>query len=275
MPFVAGNLSVRGLGHLRANTLCQDSSGVVEVGNGVVVGAVADGGGSAKLSHIGSNLAAQTALSALALVGRTIDLATLQEPQWRQICTDVLEDVRRIILEEARIMQLGDAGVPHFGTTLLAFIASRSRLAALQVGDGFIVATRSGTTEEGAPRFDIAFKPERGEYTGETVRVTSSGWEKDMKAQVFDGPFDFVCVASDGLEKVAIRQTDNEPFQPYFTALRNGAHVAADPAALVAFISAVLRDKRLDQKTDDDKSMVLVVWADQSPTSQADAVVRA
>ena len=272
MVWLASARSVRGNSHYASGLPCQDASAVATLSNGqVLIACIADGGGSAALSHIGASIATAITMGALSLLAPRLCLPPEQQPDeealkafWRAL----VEDVRQCIDAEAE--QVG-TGSQHFGTTLLAVVATHNRLAMMQVGDGFIVyAGRGGPPANGpateAPDpFHLGFKPDRGEFVGEVTWVTSSSsafWEVDFGTRVVDGPLDFICLSSDGLEKVAITQRDQTPHSGYFEFIRARLTRQSTAEEAAKLVDDVLLNPDLDKRTDDDKSVVVARWVE-------------
>lgn len=254
MPWLAGHASVRGVSHIRSGAPCQDAASLWHSPDGrLTVGAVADGGGSLDRSDVGATLAASLAVSATAarLTAGGLDHATEEAfaAHWRAIITDI----RATIALEARLTP--GATPRDYGTTLIAFALMENRLAAAQVGDGFLVLG-SGTAT-GAPNYQLVFPARPVEHVGEVVWITSSAWEEDFRSTLIETDADLVVASTDGLEKVAILQREQRPFPGFFTPLAQRAHLARSNAQLDALTAAVISMKGLDAKVDDDKTLIV------------------
>lgn len=275
MTWRFGYRSVRGRSHYASGQPCQDSSAARVLADGTLVAAVADGGGSAPLSHFGSRIATVMTVNALALaapllLGDDDDARAKQRAE--DFCRALVGDIRACIEAEAK--QVGTSA-QQFGTTLLAAAATRERAIMMQIGDGFIVyatappsiaaSTAAPMTDgpaSGSP-FTLAFTPARGEFAGEVTWITSSSWDSDFHFRYLPGPFDFLCLSSDGLEKVAIVQLGQVPHRGYFEFMRTQMGVQAQTkAGMDGLLATVLLNPELDTRTDDDKSIVLARWFD-------------
>jgi serine/threonine protein phosphatase PrpC len=233
----------------------------------VLLACVADGGGTARLSHFGSNIATTMTISLLSLLARSGLVDRLTKDEFRTFWRALVHDIRACIAAEAA--QIG-AGTEHFGTTLIAAAATRSRLAMMQIGDGFIVYApaehmapqpKMASDTAGSPNpFRLGFEPKRGEYVGEVTWLTSSRWEDDFREAIIDEHIDFVCLSTDGLEKVAIVQADQAPHPGYFEFMRSQIKTGWTGEDLNRLVTDVVTNRELDKRTDDDKSLILARW---------------
>lgn len=254
MPWRAGHASVRGISHIRSGAPCQDAGSLWQSPDGrLLVGAVADGGGSLERSDTGAMLAATLAVSATAARLTAGGLDTASEEAFAAHWRTLIRDIRASIELEARLTP--GASPRDYGTTLIAFALMEGRLAAMQVGDGFLVLG-SGTSS-GSPTYRLVFEAQPVEHVGEVVWITSSAWEEDFRSTLIDTDADLLVASTDGLEKVAILQREQQPFPGFFTPLAQRAHLARSDAALEALASAVISMKGLDSKVDDDKTLMI------------------
>lgn len=297
MSFSIAAQRVRGQAHRKNHTPCQDACRIAmadpgqnhglsdrEASDELVVAAVADGGGSRALSHVGARLTVSLAVAAMTArwTASALDQASAGELEefWKALC----EDCRTLLRLEAeapgasRCQEGRTAGA--FACTLVAFMATRNRLTAAQVGDGFLVFGRLPAEggADGAVAFDyrLVFQNRETEEAGQVVWLTASNWADDLRIKTLDEPVGFVVASSDGMEKPVLRLDDGEPSQlvphsPYFEQLRHGcletakeAGTAADARrrALDEYLSEVMSSPRLDDRTDDDKSMAVAVWTE-------------
>jgi serine/threonine protein phosphatase PrpC len=146
--------SVAGTSHLEKNTPCQDH-GDYKPCREYLIGAVSDGAGSRSLSEHGSELAVEVTLKYLTDIlensRRTNPFASQSGAE--DIFRDLIDRVREAISQKAsdwsrdynRQVSAGD-----FACTLLAFVVFPNGIAAMQLGDGFIVIR--GYKELGSPK---------------------------------------------------------------------------------------------------------------------------
>jgi len=254
--WLPAELSVRGKGHVVTGKPCQDASRSATCLDGKwLVGAVADGGGSLAYSDIGSLIASDyvVALTQEFIEKTNIDemptdeLREVAQQHWLQTAVQI----RELLKHEAAI-EGNDVG--QYGTTLIAFAISKNRLIAFQLGDGFLVVDSSGN--EDCP-YQLIFEAQQTEHVGEVTWITSSAWQRESRSSVQEGDFNFVCASTDGLEKVAIVQSSQQPFSSFFGPLRKKASDVADAKGLRDVLASILNMPSLDLKTDDDKTLLL------------------
>ncbi|MGV2391142.1 MAG UNVERIFIED_CONTAM: protein phosphatase 2C domain-containing protein [Microcystis novacekii LVE1205-3] len=154
--------------------------------------------------------------------------------------------VQQILQKEAEKEQLD---INDLATTLLVVLVTSKRLAAMQIGDGFIVFKPL----EG--NYQLLFQPDKGEYINETTFVTSSNAVEDMQIGVLTEPVAFICVATDGVEKVSIDYKTWEPFPPFFQPLEEYLQQTKTP--LQEDLKEFLEREDLDKLTTDDKTLLL------------------
>lgn len=248
--------SVIGTSHQKRNQVCQDYGGFVTIGD-IIVGAVADGAGSAKYSGIGSQLAVESAL--LHLQGwvkfQKKKGNKLQEPitysQADRLFTTTFDKVNAGLKQEAANEGYS---LRDLACTLLVFIARRNWIAAMQIGDGFIVI-RSENSD-----YELVFKPTKGEYANETTFVTSENAVDDMQVEVFaDGYYNFVCASTDGLERLAIDTRTWIPSPKFFEPFELGLK-ANDKIQEKKLLEQWLNSPEVNAKTDDDKTMLVCIY---------------
>jgi hypothetical protein len=254
MPWLAGQASVRGISHVRSGAPCQDSGCVwVSPDGRAVVGAIADGGGSLDRSELGSYVAASilVAATAVRLTGSNFEDASerVLEEHWRT----VVRDIRAMLSREAELTQ--GAATRDYGTTLIGFLAVDDHIAAMQIGDGFLVLGNGLDTA--SAHFRLVFDARPVEQAGEVVWLTSSLWEDDFRCTFIEGSVDLVAASTDGLEKVAISRREQEPFPGFFTPLSQRVGEIGSSEDLRALATSVISMKSLDNKVADDKTLLL------------------
>ncbi|UJB71307.1 protein phosphatase 2C domain-containing protein [Acaryochloris sp. 'Moss Beach'] len=255
--------SAIGTRHLQKQLPCQDYGNYLMQAD-TLIGVVSDGAGSAKFSDIGSKLAVKTALAMLEEREEhwsSVDLETINADA-QILFTEMVEAVVTALRSQA---ESGEYPLRELGCTLLGFIATPNWLACMQIGDGFIVTQAQQTAPnlsetEPIPSFDLLFEPVKGEYINETVFVTSDNAVEHMQIAVRADHHPFVCAATDGLEKVAIRFQDWQAFPPFFKPFFECLRSISDPEERQTYVETFLESDRLNAKTDDDKTLLLCLF---------------
>ena len=251
--------SVTGVGHLRQSMPCQDYSRYHQLKGGVLIGAVADGAGSAQYSQRGAQLVVESSLAYLQRwenfgYRRRLKLLpwlmAIAEPKRRAFFEKLLRFLRRQLRE---LSQLEGISLDSLASTLLVFVASREGIVAMQVGDGFLVVRST------PDHYQLLFQPDKGEYFNETTFVTSSQASQALQTCCYPQPVQFICAATDGLEKVAIKFQDWSAFAPFFQPLEAFLRETQDPEANPDYLEQFLHSERLNQRTQDDKTLLLAL----------------
>lgn len=157
--------AVQGVGHRRNGVPCQDKTYQQEE-NGVHVIALADGAGSAKLSHHGAEV-----------VVRESSAYVLEHFQEWLDCDDgrkpkhALLKMLKTKLEE--VAQEHECDIRDLASTLLLAAVDREHFILVHIGDGVI-----GYLDEGTLK--VASMPDNGEFANETTFVTADGASSSM-----------------------------------------------------------------------------------------------
>ncbi|MGB7416382.1 MAG: PP2C family serine/threonine-protein phosphatase [Thermosynechococcaceae cyanobacterium] len=242
--------SAIGTRHVQRGLPCQDF-GAYLIRDVSIIGAVADGAGSAQHSDIGAQLAVKTVLESLEQwLGKQPSLEQpVTEAQMQPVFAEALQGAIATLQQEA---EAGGYELRELGCTLLTFIATPNWVAAMQIGDGFIVV-KAAETEP----YQLLFQPEKGEYINETLFITSAPALESMQVAVKVGEQPMVCAATDGLENVAIRFQDWQPHPPFFAPFQSCLETLDDPAERQVYLETFLNSDRLNAKTDDDKTLLM------------------
>ncbi|WP_298909068.1 PP2C family serine/threonine-protein phosphatase [uncultured Nostoc sp.] len=243
-----------GTSHQKQGIVCQDYGNYCSFGD-VIVGAVTDGAGSAKHSDVGSKLAVETVLKCFSDINEFPHKQAFSQSLDKEEAQKVFAKiVNQVITELQKQADEGDYSVNDLACTLLIFVATPDWLAAMQIGDGFIVA-RSQDSE-----YQLLFQPDKGEFVNETTFITSANAVKEMQVKVIPEKQEFICASTDGLEKVAIRLSDWEPFSPFFKPLEEYLHETVNPEDENKYLTEFLNSERLNSRTDDDKTLLLCLF---------------
>ena len=280
--------SAIGTSHQKQDMPCQDYGGY-KIINQAIIGAVADGAGSAKYSDIGAKLAVNTVLSTITerdistvtelsgldsvsqtenstklietwnLLGKTehnssASIAVIPSPHNKkvsQLFTKIVNQVVNVLSEQA---ENNGYSIDDLACTLLIVIATPDGIAAMQIGDGFITVRYP----EKEPQ--LLFPPDKGEYINETTFVTSANALEAMRVVVQPGHPEFICASTDGLERLAIRMSDWTSFAPFFQPLEQYLRETDNPEESDEYLMSFLNSDRLNARTDDDKTLLLCLY---------------
>ena len=124
-------------------------------------------------------------------------------------------------------------------------------MATLQVGDGALVCRHHG----GALR--VLTPVTDSEYINVTNFITGSTFQQDALCTVLPAAeIDAIAVFTDGLQYVAISYPQNIAHEPFFGPLFAFAGRANGDAS---DLETLLNSARINEKTDDDKTLLLAV----------------
>lgn len=240
-----------GSSHVRAGTGCQDNATCLELTAGyenetVLLAIVSDGAGSATFSSIGSRLVveyfARSAISHL----RKKPLEDITE----NVVRDWLDDVRNRIYRAAEVLGTTPR---QLAATLVGVIVWPDRAIVCHVGDGACVLRRKDAAEWEVPSW-----PAHGEYASSTYFVTDDP-EPNLDFVRIDGEVSDLALFSDGIERLALdflaKKASARFFDPMIAPLAK-LGLGRDRALSIS-LRKYLDSSRVNERTDDDKSLVL------------------
>ena len=238
--------SVSGTSHLKTGIPCQDAHRYVVLDNGVVIAAVADGAGSAKHADRGSVLAVEHAVTRLSNALQTSN--GIHEADALELMHTMTREVRASL---ETTVDGEDVVLADFATTLLVCFATKSLIAACQIGDGAIVSI----TDAGEAQ--TLTQPNHGEYINETTFLTSDTFADAASYAVQEsGATNSIFMFTDGIQSLALNLSDYKPHTPFFKNIEQYARSAgANSAAVASFLAS----DRVCERTDDDKTLVIAV----------------
>jgi hypothetical protein len=244
--------SVIGTSHEKTGGTCQDANDcriyASPAGEKILAAAVADGAGSAICGGEGASRACRALLSLMNEYldsGRTVEEVTGDTVRsWITTIQNLLEEEAKAVSRERR----------DFACTILGLLVSESCAACLQVGDGVIALADS---EEHA--YGHVFWPDRGEYANTTHFVTEDDAIEHLQFESVKRRIVEAALLTDGLQTIALNYQQRTAHEPFFKGLFAPLRSAEEGCSrelsesLVAFLSS----PRVNEKTDDDKTLVL------------------
>lgn len=236
--------SVIGTSHVKLGKPCQDFCQAVVVGD-TLIAAVSDGAGSASRSDVGAKAAVTLFIDAFG-TAREIERADMA--QW-------LGSLVNYLGQEANDQQ---AETRDYSCTLLGVIATPSRTFYFQIGDGAIVVPSydAGAYEWGG--YDWVFWPQHGEYVNQTNFVTGCDAKKVFEFR--EGPaVNEVAIFSDGIERLVLHDETRTVFAPALRPIFEWLHTIDSDEVGSQALRAHLDSEQINNRTDDDKSLLMAV----------------
>jgi hypothetical protein len=224
----------------------------------VLILACADGAGTARHADVGARLLCeQVTRLILDDLAAGLPAAQVEHDTVLYWC----QATRKLLEEEARRLECTPRDL---AATVLLAVVGESAAAFAQLGDGAIVARRGDD-------YHPVFWPQAGEYANATNFLTDPDFPKYLLFEHRPERVAELALFTDGLQRLALdfrTQTAHRPFfEPMFRRLRESA-LADD---LQAALRQYLNSAAINQRTDDDKTLILAtrLAADGAPTHPA------
>lgn len=247
--------SVIGTSHEKTGLPCQDAGGCRIVcdpaGRQVLLAVACDGAGSASRSLDGATL---TVARFLDECGAAAKRSGLQEFT-KEFVEDWLSRVRAEIKHRA---DDDDLNPREFACTVLAAIIGEDQAAFFQIGDGAIVVSNRSEPDD----YGWVFWPQHGEFANQTNFVTQENVLDVLEFELEERCVDEVAVFTDGIERlvldIAERTTPPQFFRTLFGWLVKTELASVDTEIPMSSVVAnYLGSKQINERTDDDKTLVL------------------
>lgn len=144
--------------------------------------------------------------------------------------------------------------------TLLLAVVTNDACGFAQIGDGIIVYA-DPLAAETAASVALAFWPQAGEYANITEFLSDPQYRRHLRSRVIAAAPRQMALSTDGLQRLALRLAEQQVHAPFFTPFWTA--LTALPMAEQAEFASQLRDwlgsAAVEQRTDDDKTLVLAV----------------
>jgi hypothetical protein len=238
--------SAVGTSHERLGESCQDyaQATIAEATPRVLVAACADGAGSASHAGLGARIACRGLIRAAA--ERLRDGLAVSQIDSRQMLRWHAQ-VRGCLSLEASLL---NRDVRDFACTLLTAIVGEEGAVFSQIGDGAIVYRQGGD-------FKTAFWPQTGEYANTTFFLTGQDFEERLAFRAITQRIDEIALLTDGLQPLALHYSSHSVHAPFFEPMFEQLQRAPDTQALEAPLADFLQSKPVNDRIDDDKTLVL------------------
>lgn len=242
--------SVIGVAHINQETECQDrfSCEVIEVkGEKILIAVVADGAGSTTDGQIGAEVACQLFIDEVSDYLRAADasVGSLNSEFGKLWVLYVQNKINEIAQENGKLIR-------DFASTFVAAVIGETQSVFYQIGDGGSVYSFSGEPNS----YQFAIPPEESEYVNVTNFVTDETATENLRFVLINERIEDLVLFSDGIFAVAVDYQNNKPHEPFLmpmiAPLRN--RIGAN---LNEKLKSFLASPKLNEKTDDDKTLIL------------------
>jgi hypothetical protein len=255
--------SVVGTSHEKLGGICQDANGcqvhLLPSGEKVFVAAVADGAGSTLRGGDGAVRACSVFLN---LANDHLSSGNGVEQISLETARSWIHEIQNALGKEAESISLN---AREFACTLLGFVAGQTCTACLQIGDGVIVVADSE-----ARTYGHVFWPDRGEYANTTHFVTEDEAVEHLQFAAVQRQIVEAALLTDGLQDVALDYQQHAAHEPFFRGLFAPLKTAGEGRSdeLSQSLREFLSSHRVNEKTDDDKTLVLASRVNGSVSTQ-------
>ena len=235
-----------GSAHEKLRKPCQDRFRCSTVdSHATLIAVVADGAGTAEFAHLGAEIAVDT-VSSVASLGARAGRKDLGE-----VLREGASLAHQRILEAAAERQ---ASPRDLACTLLAVICAPLGGAALQIGDGVIVAA------ERQSEWRPVIWPQKGEYANTTYFLTDAQSLADAEVVSLSDDVQDIALMSDGLEQLAVHFATRSAHGPFFRSMFSplqSLEAGGEAAPLSQSLDDLLASGQVRARTDDDATLVL------------------
>ena len=240
--------SVKGTAHERCGLPCQDHGAVKRLANGVAVGAVADGAGSARHADVAAQFASKIVVAYLE--NRDWSSGPMEQFSVREIFSQLVNTLVSLLKGVAAVRLSSSR---DWACTLIVIVTSPHGMAALQIGDGFLVV-RWPDQED----YTLLFEPDHGEYVNQTSFIIDADVSNRMKIGCWKQAPTFLCASTDGLERLAINTRTWKPHSPFFQPFEEHLKTNIEEDRIRRDLVDFLDSKDVNRRVDDDKTLLMM-----------------
>ncbi len=234
--------NVIGTSHEKSGLPCQDywAFKKTEKNGGRVLVALADGAGFAKHADSAAHIAVEHALDLMAAYeGDLKEISETEISNW-------LSSVRQRLESEALKSQVS---LSDYSCTLLGALIEGRNGHFWQLGDGgWVVETVRG--------IEVATWPSSGEFINQTTFVTSGNY-LDNWTHAFMADINAAMGFSDGLEHMALDYSAQTARESFVSKIFGAVNPSSRPVEIESQIASLLSSVLINERTDDDKTLVL------------------
>ncbi len=247
--------SVMGTSHVRSGDPCQDACACEIIataeGDPVLVAVASDGAGSARLSQLGSSETCSFVVQRIrSLLADGVSVGAIS----REVTTRLILEAQDHLRATARAAA---TSARELACTLVGGVVGPEAAAFFQVGDGVVIV---GPRAEPANEFSWVFWPERGEYANTTVFLSDERVAEHLQHDTVPYGVDELAILTDGIQGLVLNYREHAAHAPFFSRVMAPLRACAQAGhsrPLSAALAAYLASTPINDRTDDDKTLVL------------------
>lgn len=244
--------SVVGMSHQNNDTNCQDrfacESFATDDEGEILVAAVADGAGSTSEGEVGAEVACGTFIEQVKAFLNTSNASI--EMLNEDFAKHWIQYFQTQVAEKASEKK---KDIREFASTLVGVVIGKKEAVFYQVGDGGAVFSLDGE----AKSYQFGVEPADAEYVNMTDFLTDETALASLRFSRIEEAVEDLILFSDGIYSIAVDYQNNSPHEPFLmpmiAPLRNNLEANGLNEKLESFLSS----PKLNEKTDDDKTIVL------------------
>ena len=242
--------SVIGQSHLNQNTVCQDrlATRIIESKRDgeILIAVVADGAGSTTDGQRGAEIAGEFFVSQISEFTKNAAVKSLNEDFGRRWIFFYQQRIAEIARQEKKEMR-------EYATTLVGAVVGKTSAVFYQVGDGGAVFSTNGKPE--SYRFSIV--PTESEYVNMTEFLTDEAAANSLRFVRIEAAIEDLILFSDGIFAVAVDYQTGKPHEPFLMPMIAPLRSGGAGEELNEKLEKFLASPKLNEKTDDDKTIIL------------------
>ena len=243
--------SVRGTSHVEKGTECQDRFDyrLLDTAKGeTLVVVLSDGAGSSQYSQIGAEHACSLFIREIEDKLSDIEGFDNLNKEFGRLWLDYFRQKIADYAEEE------EKNTRDYACTFLAAVVWQEGAVFYQVGDGGIIYSTTGEAES----YCFGIPPPVKEYANATDFITEKNAGKKLLYEFVREPIKDLVIFTDGIERIAINIQAEMPHEPFLIPMLTPLHAAVkDGITLNEKLAAFLDSPRINEKTDDDKTLFL------------------
>ena len=245
--------STIGTSHEKNGLPCQDACACnliqAKDGTEILLAIASDGAGSAIKSEIGSKLSVESFIQNFSSIINQEGFQGFAKDDILDWITSIREQIS--ILAEKESLSIRD-----FACTLVACIIGAEEAIFFQIGDGAIVVAETESQDYG-----YVFWPQHGEFANQTNFITQDNFKEALQFEVINKRFVQVALFTDGIERLVLDFQTQAVHSPAFNSIFHWLSNIDDNdvSAHCSVISSYLNSDFINNRTDDDKSLIMAV----------------